>query len=179
MMILVILRVGFYPLLSIVKILEMIKISNSKVENKIQELVMPIIEKNNYELVDIEFLKEGSNWYLRIYADKEGGFTIDDCELVSKELSSILEEEDPIKQAYILEVSSPGLDRPLKKEKDFIKYAGEIVDLKLYKPFNKRKEFQGILKGLENNIVTIEEETGELLEFDRNDIAIIRLAVIF
>lgn len=156
----------------------MIKIANLKIEAQIEKLVMPIIEKNNYELVDIEYQKEGSNWYLRIYADKEGGFTIDDCENISKELSKLLEDNDPIKQAYILEVSSPGLDRPLKKEKDFIKYKGEIVDLKLYKPFNKRKEFQGKLIDLKNNVVTIEEDGNEL-SFNRDEIAIIRLAVLF
>lgn len=152
---------------------------NPKIESKIEQLVMPIINENSFELVDIEFLKEGSNWYLRIYVDKQGGFTIDDCELVSKQLGEILEKGDPIEQPYILEVSSPGLDRPLKKESDFIRYKGEIVDVKLYKAINKTKEFQGILKGLENNIVTIEDETGKELSFSRQEIAIIRLAVLF
>lgn len=152
---------------------------NPKIESKIEQLVMPIINQNNFELVDIEFLKEGSNWYLRIYVDKQGGFTIDDCELVSKQLGEILEKDDPIEQPYILEVSSPGLDRPLKKESDFIKYKGEVVDVKLYKAINKTKEFQGVLKGLENDIVTIEDETGKELSFSRKEIAIIRLAVLF
>lgn len=152
---------------------------NPKIESKIEQLVMPIINQNNFELVDIEFLKEGSNWYLRIYVDKQGGFTIDDCELVSKQLGEILEKDDPIEQPYILEVSSPGLDRPLKKESDFIKHKGEVVDVKLYKAINKTKEFQGILKGLENDIVTIEDETGKELSFSRKEIAIIRLAVLF
>ncbi len=152
---------------------------SSKIEKTIEQYVKPIIEANNFELVDIEFVKESSNWYLRIYADKEGGFTLNDCELVSKELSKILEQNDPIEQAYILEVSSPGIDRPLKKEEDFVKFKGEIVDIKLYKSINKKKEFQGILKGLENNIVTIEDEYGETFSFSRDEIAIIRLAVIF
>lgn len=152
---------------------------NPKIESKIEQLVMPIMNENNFELVDIEFLKEGSNWYLRIYVDKQGGFTIDDCELVSKQLGEILEKDDPIEQPYILEVSSPGLDRPLKKESDFVKYKGEVVDVKLYKAINKIKEFQGILKGLENGIVTIEDETGKELSFSRQEIAIIRLAVLF
>lgn len=152
---------------------------NPKIENKIGQLVMPIMNENNFELVDIEFLKEGSNWYLRIYVDKQGGFTIDNCELVSKQLGEILEKDDPINQPYILEVSSPGLDRPLKKESDFVKYKGEVVDIKLYKAINKTKEFQGILKGLENGIVTIEDETGKELSFSRQEIAIIRLAVLF
>lgn len=149
------------------------------IENKIEQLVMPIINENGYELVDIEFLKENSNWYLRIYVDKDGGFTIDDCEFVSKALGEILEKDDPIDKSYILEVSSPGLDRPLKKESDFERYKGEIVDVKLYKAINKVKQFQGILKGLKNNIVTIEDDTGKQLSFSRQEIAIIRLAVLF
>ncbi len=149
------------------------------IENKIEQLVMPIINENGYELVDIEFLKENSNWYLRLYVDKQGGFTIDDCELVSKSLGEILEKDDPIDKSYILEVSSPGLDRPLKKESDFERYKGEVVDVKLYKAINKTKQFQGILKGLENNIVTIEDDTGKILSFPRQEIAIIRLAVLF
>jgi len=149
------------------------------IESKIEQLVMPIINENGYELVDIEFLKENSNWYLRLYIDKQGGFTIDDCELVSKSLGEILEKDDPIDKSYILEVSSPGLDRPLKKESDFERYKGEIVDVKLYKAINKTKQFQGILKGLENNIVTIEDDTGKILSFPRQEIAIIRLAVLF
>ncbi len=149
------------------------------IEDKIEQLVMPIINENGYELVDIEFLKENSNWYLRIYVDKQGGFTIDDCELVSKSLGEILEKDDPIDKSYILEVSSPGLDRPLKKESDFERYKGEVVDVKLYKAINKTKQFQGILKGLENNIVTIEDDTGKFLSFPRQEIAIIRLAVLF
>ncbi len=149
------------------------------IENKIEQLVMPIINENGYELVDIEFLKENSNWYLRLYVDKQGGFTIDDCELVSKSLGEILEKDDPIDKSYILEVSSPGLDRPLKKESDFERYKGEVVDVKLYKAINKTKQFQGILKGLENNIVTIEDDTGKILSFPKQEIAIIRLAVLF
>lgn len=149
------------------------------IEDKIEQLVMPIINENGYELVDIEFLKENSNWYLRLYVDKQGGFTIDDCELVSKSLGEILEKDDPIDKSYILEVSSPGLDRPLKKESDFERYKGEVVDVKLYKAINKTKQFQGILKGLENNIVTIEDDTGKILSFPRQEIAIIRLAVLF
>lgn len=152
--------------------------ASSKIEKKIEQYVIPIMNENNFELVDIEFQKEGLNWYLRIYVDKEGGFTINDCEIVSRALSEKLEENDPIEQAYILEVSSPGLDRPLRKEEDFVKFKGEIVDIKLYKSIAKRKEFQGILKGLENNIVTIEED-GVEIEFNRQDIANIKLAVLF
>lgn len=148
-------------------------------EKKVEELLIPIIEEKKLELADIEFVKEGPNWYLRIYIDKDGGVSIDDCEAVSKALEKKLDEADPIEQAYILEVSSPGIDRPLKKEKDFIKYAGEIVDIKLYKPFDGKKEYQGELKGLQDKIVTIIEEDGKEISFTQKEIASIRLAVIF
>ncbi|MGL4790862.1 MAG: ribosome maturation factor RimP, partial [Anaerotignaceae bacterium] len=110
-------------------------------EKKVEQMLMPIITENNFELVDVEFIKEGQNWYLRIYVDKDGGISIDDCELVSKAFEKIVDEKDPIEQAYILEVSSPGIDRPLKKEADFVKFKGELVDIKLYKAINKQKEF--------------------------------------
>ena len=152
---------------------------SGSVEKKVEELLLPIMEKNQFELVDVEFVKEGQNWYLRVFIDKSTGVSIDDCELVSKALEKALDEKDPIEQAYILEVSSPGLDRPLKKETDFVKYAGEIVDIKLYKARNGVKEFQGSLKGLENGVVTIQTEEGEDLSFERKEIASVRLAVIF
>ena len=88
-------------------------------ELRTEQLITPLVEKNNFELVDVEYVKEGANWYLRAYIDKEGGITVDDCEIVSRELSDLLDQEDFIPDAYILEVSSPGLGRQLKKEKDF------------------------------------------------------------
>ena len=84
-------------------------------------MLKPVVERMGYEMVDIEFVKEGPNWYLRAFVDKDGGVTIDDCELISKELEKVLDENDPIEQAYFLEISSPGIDRPLKKKEDFIK----------------------------------------------------------
>jgi len=148
-------------------------------EKKITELLLPIVEEKGLELADVEFVKEGPNWYLRVYLDKEGGITIDDCEVVSRALDKKIDEADPIQQAYILEVSSPGIDRPLKRPEDFVKYAGEIVDIKLYKPFEGSKEFQGELKGMEDKIITILNEAGQELEFAQKDVASIRLAVIF
>ena len=155
----------------------MAKVNNT--ESKVEVLVSGMIEKMCYELVDVEFVKEGQNWYLRFYLDKEGGINIDDCEKASKAIEKLLDEKDPIEQAYILEVSSPGLDRQLKKDKDFVKYAGSLVDVKLYKAVDGSKEFQGTLKGLEGNIITIEDENGNELSFDRKDTAVIKLAVIF
>lgn len=148
-------------------------------EKKVTELLVPILEEQNFELVDVEFVKEGPNWYLRIYIDKEGGVSIDDCELVSRALDKKLEESNPIEQAYILEVSSPGIDRPLKKPDDFVKYAGQIVDIKLYKAMNGQKEFQGELQGLNDNVITIIDETEQEFSFEQKDVASVRLAVIF
>ena len=111
----------------------------AEIEQKTEELVTPIIDENHFELVDVEYVKEGANWYLRIYADKEGGISIDDCVLISRALEAKLDADDFIKDAYILEVSSPGLGRPLKKEKDFQRSIGQSVDIKLYKAIDKQK----------------------------------------
>ncbi len=145
---------------------------------KVEEYVMPIIEKNSYELVETEFVKEGANYYLRLYIDKEGGFSINDCEMVSRYLEQKLEEDDFIDKAYILEVSSPGIDRVLKKDSEYIKYKGRIVDIKLYKPIDKVKEFQGELIGLIEDKIVINQDNKEI-SFDKKDVAICRLAVIF
>lgn len=155
----------------------MAKISNT--EKKIMPFLEPIIVERNLELVDLEFVKEGANWYLRIYIDKDGGVDIEDCEGVSRTLEAKLDEQDPIEQAYILEVSSPGIDRPLKKEADFEKYRGEIIDIKLYKAVDGQKQFQGKLLGLENGVISIEDEKNKVVAFDQKDVASVRLAVIF
>ena len=143
-----------------------------------EALVTPFIQENNFELVDTEFVKEGGNYYLRVYIDKPGGINIDDCELISRALSDKLDEEDYIEEAYILEVSSPGLGRPLKKEKDYQRALGEEIEIKLYKAMDKVKEFQGILKSYDDETVTI-EENGNDITFKKKNIAIIRLAIDF
>ena len=152
--------------------------SKQSIEKAVESYLEPIMEEHNFELVDVEYVKEGTNWYLRVFIDKKGGITIDDCELVSKSLEKTLDKEDPIKNSYILEVSSPGLDRPLKKDSDFERYKGRIVDIKLYKAFNKRRNILRVDK-LKDNIVYIIDEDGNELSFNRNDIAIIRLAILF
>lgn len=148
-------------------------------EQKVEDMIANVFKQHQAELVDVEFVKEGQNWYLRIYIDKEGGIAIEDCEIISKAVEAILDERDIIEQAYILEVSSPGLDKPLKKDSDFVKHAGDVVDIKLYKAIDKQKEFQGKLKGLEANVITIIDDDGKDLSFDKKDIASIRLAVLF
>ena len=144
----------------------------------VERLVSPIIDENQFELVDVEYVKEGANWYLRVYADKEGGITIDDCVTISRALEARLDEEDFIEDAYILEVSSPGLGRPLKKDKDFERNLGAAVEVKLYKAEDGQKEFEGILSEYSQESVTIDTE-GTSRTFRRKDIALIRQAVEF
>lgn len=152
--------------------------SKKKVEEIVEELVSPVLDNNSFELVDVEYVKEGPNWYLRVYIDKEGGITIDDCEVVSQYLSDELDRVDPIENSYILEVSSPGVERVLKKDKDFAKFAGRDIEIKLYSPFEGSKEYSGRLLGLENGRVVIEYE-GQNMGIPREKIASARLAFKF
>ena len=148
-------------------------------EQKTEELIMPLIEQHQFELVDVEYVKEGGNWYLRAYIDKPGGITVDDCELVSRALSDLLDEHDFIEDAYILEVSSPGLGRPLKKDKDFARSIGEEVDVKTCRAIQHQKDFTGILKAYDKEKIVLELEGGEEMAFARADIALVRLAFDF
>ena len=148
-------------------------------EARAEALITPIIEANHFELVDVEYVKEGSNWYLRAYIDKDGGITVDDCELVSRAFSDLLDKEDFIEDAYILEVSSPGLGRPLKKEKDYIRNMGKELEIRTYKAINRCKEFYGLLKAYDKDTVTIETEDGETIIFNKSEIALIRQAIDF
>ncbi len=149
------------------------------IETTIAKLLEPIVSEYQYETVDVEYVKEGSTWFLRVYIDKPGGITINDCEKTSRALEAVLDEKDPIKSSYILEVSSPGLDRPLKKEADFKRAEGKLIDIKLYRPINHKKEYQGTVQGFENDRLTIITEEEETLSFSLQDIAIARLAIIF
>lgn len=144
-----------------------------------EQLVMPIVDENNFELVDIEYVKEAGNWFLRVYIDKQGGITIDDCELVSRALSEQLDKDDFIEDSYILEVSSPGLGRPLKKEKDFERSIGKEVEVRLFQAINKQKEYIGILTSYDKDTVTVELEEENPLTIQRKNIALIRLAFDF
>ena len=148
------------------------------IEHRVESLVMPIIEEGNFELVDVEYVKEGSNFYLRVFADKEGGINIDDCVLISRALEVKLDEEDFIPDAYILEVSSPGLGRPLKKEKDFKRSIGKDVDIKLFKAVDQQKEFTGVLEDYTADEIVLDID-GEEKRFFRKDLALIRLALNF
>ena len=148
-------------------------------ESRVEKFLIPIMEENNFELVDVEYVKEAGTWYLRAYIDKEGGFTVDDCEMVSRRLSDWLDKEDFIDDSYILEVSSPGLGRPLKKERDFARSIGAEVEIRTYRMVEGRKEFTGVLEKYDSESVTVSYEDGTKQNFDRKEIALIRLAFDF
>lgn len=148
-------------------------------EQKAEELILPIVEANGFELVDVEYVREGGSWYLRAYIDKEGGITVDDCEIVSRAFSDRLDENDFIEDAYILEVSSPGLGRPLKKEKDYRRSMGKELEIRTYRAVDRCREFYGVLTAYDEDSVTIEEEDGTPRTFAKTDISLIRLAFDF
>ncbi len=158
-------------------------------EIRTEKLLEPVMEANNFELVDVEYVKEAGNWYLRAYIDKEGGITLDDCEMVNRTLSDIMDKEDFIEGSYILEVSSPGLGRQLKKEKDFRRSIGNDVDVKFYKarkvPGGKNgkeisvKEITGTLKAFTDKTITIETDFMENYEIQRAEVSTVRLAIDF
>ncbi len=158
---------------------EVNQLAKKDYEGRTEALLTPIIKQGDYELVDVEWVREGGTWYLRVYADKEGGITINDCEVISRALSDLLDKEDFIAENYILEVSSPGLDRPLKKDKDFARSIGKDVEIRLFKAIDKQKEFVGALRDYDAQNVTIETDSGDTLTFNRKDISRIRLAFFY
>ena len=147
-------------------------------ESRTEALLQPIAAAQGVEIYDVEYVKEGSDYYLRAYIDKAEGVNIVDCENVSRALSDALDREDFIPDAYILEVSSPGLGRTLKKDRHLARSIGQEVEIKLYKPLDGTKEYAGVLKSFDGDSVVISEETADRT-FARNDIAVIRLALDF
>ena len=148
-------------------------------ESRVEAFLLPLLEENKFELVDVEYVKEAGTWYLRAYIDKAGGIAVDDCELISRRLGDWLDEKDFIDESYILEVSSPGLGRPLKKEKDFARSIGKDVDVRLYRQREGQKEFTGRLNSYDDGTVTLDMEDGSQMVFERGDIALIRLSFDF
>lgn len=141
-------------------------------------------EENGYELHKVEFVKEAKDWFLRVYVDKLAGeqedyISTDDCEKVSRYLSERLDELDPITQNYYLEVSSPGMDRELLKDADYVRFSGKTVEVKLYKALNGQKKIQGILEGLEDGKIVITDEKNQRWELPREQVAKANLAVVF
>ena len=149
------------------------------IETKAEEMLQPVTDAQGVRIYDVEYVKEGSDWYLRAYIDKDGGVTIEDCEAVSRAYSEKLDEADLIKDAYILEVSSPGLGRQLKKDRHFANSIGEEVELKLFEAMDGEKEFTGILTAFDKDTVTIRAEGKEAQSFERGKLAVIRLTVDF
>lgn len=150
----------------------------SDYELKTESLILPILERMNFELIDVEYVKEGGIFYLRTYIDKEGGITVNDCEAVAREMNVLLDEKDFITDSYTFEVSSPGLGRPLKKEKDFVRNMGKEVEIRTYRAINRSKEFYGLLTAYDKDSVTIQIDEEEL-QFNKADIALIKQAVHF
>lgn len=154
----------------------------SKVTGIVEEMVNPILEDLSLELVDIEYVKEGPNYFLRVFIDKDNGVDIDECAAVSEKLGEKLDEVDPIPENYFLEVSSPGAERPLKKEKDFQRAIGKNVHIKTYEPIDNEKTFEGILAGFDGNVVTVEvkiKTRKKTIEIPYEKVAKARLAVSF
>ena len=148
-------------------------------EKKTEELILPILDEKGFELVDVEYVKEGQDYFLRAYIDKPGGITIDDCVAVSREMNVLLDELDYVEGAYTFEVSSPGLGRPLEKARDFERSLGQEVELRTYKAIDGSKEFYGILHAYDDDSVTVLSEDDEEVTFNKSDIALIRLAFDF
>lgn len=152
--------------------------NRSIIEKVANETAQPLSKEMELEIWDVEYVKELGEFYLRIYIDKPGGVDVQDCQRFSRAFEAIFDEIDPIKEAYILEVSSPGLDRPLKKDNDFARSIGKLVEFKLYKALDGQKEFMGTLKAFDEESMTIEIDGKEQI-FIRKEVAHIRLAVIF
>ena len=148
-------------------------------ESRTEAFLLPVLAEHNFELWDVEYVKEAGTWYLRAYIDKEGGIAVDDCEVISRILSDWLDQTDFIEDSYILEVSSPGLGRTLKKEKHLSKSIGMEVELKTFKPVNGSKDFEGVLKAFDNDTLTLTVEDDQDLVFQRKDIAVVKLALDF
>lgn len=151
-----------------------------KVTEIVWELAEPVVKENGCELWDVEYVREAGQWYLRVYLDKEGGVDILDCEAVSRKVSDLLDEADPIEGSYVFEVSSAGAERPLKRPSDFQKFIGSPVLVKTYKPVGGRKEFAGTLQGYEEDgTVVLDMGTAEPMRFEKNAVALVRLRIEF
>lgn len=148
-------------------------------EKKTEEFITPLIDAEGFELVDVEYVKEGADWYLRVYIDKDGGITVNDCEKISRAFNEILDREDYIDDAYIFEVSSPGLLRPLKKDKDYQRNLGKLLEVKLFAPLNGVKEFEAELKSYDKESATLVMDDDTEVTVKRSEISLIRPAIEF
>lgn len=149
-----------------------------KVTERVTQFAQPIVEANGCTLWDVEYVREGSERYLRLYIDKEGGVDIDDCEKVHRAVDPVLDQEDPIAESYHFEVCSAGLERALKRPGDFDRFMGSPIMVKLYRPRNGLKEIPGVLRGYEEGRVTVEAGK-ETITFEKSEVALVRLRVEF
>ena len=149
-----------------------------KITDQVAEFAKPVVEGFGCELWDVEYVREGSERYLRLYIDKDGGIDIEDCEKIHRAMDPILDEKDPIAESYHFEVCSAGLERPLKRASDFEKFMGSPILVKLYRPRNGLKELPGILRGYEDGRVTLEAGK-ETITFEKSEVALVRLRVEF
>jgi ribosome maturation factor RimP len=149
----------------------------SKLTDRVAELAAPVTEAAGCRLWDVEYVREAGTWYLRVFIDKDGGVSIDDCETVSRALDPILDREDPIAESYVFEVGSAGADRELKRPRDFDEFMGHEVEVRLYRPLEGSKHFTGTLSAYDDGAVSILLPTGKTQRFEKNQIAQVRLAV--
>jgi ribosome maturation factor RimP len=154
------------------------KMGKGSVTESIEELVTPIVNENHLELVEVEYKKEGKNWFLRIFIDKEGGVTVDDCTRVSRQIEDLIEVEEAVPSSYILEVSSPGLDRPLKKEEDFLRFKGKRAHVTTYTPIHQQKSFKGTIRDFQKDILFLDIDS-QHVEIPKDQIAKARLEIEF
>ena len=156
--------------------------AGQSIKKLVAEETSEFFDKNGYELYNVEFVKEGSDWFLRVYIDMidpDRYVGTEDCEKVSRYLSDMLDKKDPVSQSYYLEVSSPGMDRTLLKDADFERYAGKRVELSLYKAMNRQKKLEGILKGLEGDEIVITDDAENILRLQKKQVAKTKLVVVF
>ena len=140
-------------------------------ESMLEELIAPVVEAEGYECVDVTFEKAGKDWVLTTYIDGPNGIGLDDCEVVSRKLSDLMDEKDPIEQSYLLEVSSPGIDRPLKKEKDFARNMDKHIVVSFYAPVNGSQQLSGILKGSKGVTLTLQLDSEEMMELEMSAVS--------
>ncbi len=149
-----------------------------KITDQVAAFARPVVEAHGCSLWDVEYVREGSDYFLRLYIDKDGGVDISDCEAISRAVDPILDEKDPIPESYHFEVCSAGLERPLKRPGDFERFMGSPITVKLYRPLNGQKELPGILRGYEDGRVTV-ETGGQTITLEKSQVALVRLRVEF
>ncbi len=151
----------------------------SKVEKIVWDAIEPVVNNEGCTVYDVEFAKEGPDYFLRVFIDKEGGVSTDDCEKVSRSIEPLLDELDPIEPSYYLEVSSPGLDRKLSRDEHFVAAMGKLIDIKLFAPLNGKKDITALLEGFDGNVISVKLDDGTVVDIEKQKASSVRLAVVF